>query len=666
MTLERDETQAKLHIGCPHCGKRFSAKPEAMGRSGPCPACRERFTITEAVLVRAAEVQGPSGTQAEPARPPRAPSEPTATAAIPSPPQPPAAAAPVASGQYRVGDRVLVKGAKDALWLPARVSECVGNKLLLTTFSGVQVQRSANKVKGLGVVPGGAVVYLDEQRGAYVPGAAHAVTQGAVLVEEVGGELKWYPQRVVFPDTVEVGAAIVKRGNGGALTEIGRVGIISPGTGIRFGADGPGFERTWQADEIGKGIGYAPESVAPNAPRQMPHPSDAQERQQGWVLAGLLGLMFLPLALTSLPWVVRLVGTLIGIGVYIGVGGVLMKQVSPLLKQRVCQRPSWWVIGALCVLAIFVRQGAAKLSAPIWYGAAMAVAVVGVFGLEEMKKHEPTFSEEAAATPEPPGFLMGERVLCIPPENRFCLIGRVVAQSAGQWEVELAGGRRVRPDPRRVLPYEVRVMHTVLARRGGQGAFLPGVIVHLKDAGFTVRYDDFSTAEVGLGEVWFYLHPILEATMQASQEELDLMEVAVEDAKGEAQAACERGDTKRAHYVLSNAIRAYPQMPAFHLYRAYVYQVEGNHERTAAEARAAIGELSHDPVPYTVLGNAYLKVNENVRAEAAFRRALNLAPQEAGHWQNVGNVLLRLGKQADAERFFEEARRRGFVEGGSA
>ena len=107
-------------------------------------------------------------------------------------------------------------------------------------------------------------------------------------------------------------------------------------------------------------------------------------------------------------------------------------------------------------------------------------------------------------------------------------------------------------------------------------------------------------------------------------------------------------------------------MPAYHLYRAYVYQVEGNHERTAAEARAAIGELSHDPVPYTVLGNAYLKMNENVRAEAAFRRALNVAPQEAGHWHNVGNVLLQLGKQAEADRFFAEAKKRGSVDAGAA
>jgi len=80
------EAAGTIRVSCPHCGGQFEAKSSLIGKTGPCPRCRQPLTITDTAVV--------SGGGTRPTAP-GAPAEPPREAVTPAVGTPPAAPGPL-------------------------------------------------------------------------------------------------------------------------------------------------------------------------------------------------------------------------------------------------------------------------------------------------------------------------------------------------------------------------------------------------------------------------------------------------------------------------------------------------------------------------------------------------------------------------------------------
>ena len=100
-------------FSCPHCGKRFSFKPEMVGKRVRCSGCKEPFTVEmDEDLMPAAPVPRVAVPAAAPV-PPRAVSRPTVRAGGFPPPRSRAASndsSGTSGGMFKIGVMMIVVG----------------------------------------------------------------------------------------------------------------------------------------------------------------------------------------------------------------------------------------------------------------------------------------------------------------------------------------------------------------------------------------------------------------------------------------------------------------------------------------------------------------------------------------------------------------------------
>jgi predicted Zn-dependent protease len=316
------------------------------------------------------------------------------------------------------------------------------------------------------------------------------------------------------------------------------------------------------------------------------------------------------------------------------------------------------VVASVLALALaFHRSFEGILAVPLYGGLAIGACLLGKRKMPQriQPAHEDAHDALDALLGSSSDYRKGERVLCLLPGEPFLHIAEVKACREKQVEVTAPDGETHVLRQRDVAPYEVAVQQRVLASRAKLKTYLPAVITHIKDETFAVRFDDGEVATCSLKGVWFLCR---REVLRVGPAKCQAMLETVDAAMAEARKACEEGNHVQAHEVLDRALGRHPFDPTLHLGQAMAFEREGKFAEAAAEAYEAIRDVSSDPVPYTILGNAYLKMERYVEAEEAFRAALNLAPDRAVHWQNVGRALLKQGEEARAGSFFSRAKLR--------
>jgi Flp pilus assembly protein TadD len=69
-------------------------------------------------------------------------------------------------------------------------------------------------------------------------------------------------------------------------------------------------------------------------------------------------------------------------------------------------------------------------------------------------------------------------------------------------------------------------------------------------------------------------------------------------------------------------------------------------------------EIEESPRRYELLAASHARLEQWLEAEAAFRRGLELAPNNPNMRSNLGVALVHLGRSAEAAELFEEVLRR--------
>ncbi len=117
----------------------------------------------------------------------------------------------------------------------------------------------------------------------------------------------------------------------------------------------------------------------------------------------------------------------------------------------------------------------------------------------------------------------------------------------------------------------------------------------------------------------------------------------------------ELGKVEPAREALDRAVELAPPAAVWpRLNRGGVRLMTGDHAG-AIEDFEATGVTTAEPDLASNLGTAYFFLGDFARAEELYRRALTLAPDDAGLRRNLGDVLLRRQRPADAQAEFRTA-----------
>jgi len=635
------DSSEKILLRCPHCGALFMAKPEILGKKGPCRKCKKPFVATSDAVLKSPEAAGQQAVLSGDS-----------------------AAGAELSGdvtsqtvQFDKGELVHANPDGKGYWEPARITERIEDRYLVTTFAGKQFYSATDQLRQIKLVPGCLVVSLDDERGSYVPGVVHAIEKDAVCVSDPHGQLHWRGREVVFPDLVDVGFRVVRKDATGRLMEAGRVSEKSP-VGYRIHYD-DGLELPWTGNTRGQTVGIIPGAVSPGAPvKPRSIWSNRQCLRTALVLTIVPVVAFCVLMLVDESWKLRLPEAVVLFALFVPLARRITKSVSPLFRRRPYKIVSAAVVGSILLLALLFHSGFHKIPAVVAYG---ALAILSCYlGRRKMpEKIQPQSKEKDddidARLGRSGDYRKGERVFCLPPREQFLHIGRVVGRKEKHVEVEIPGGETHVLMLRDLFPYHITARQRVLALRSKLKAYFPAIITHIEDDTFTVRFDDAETESCKLKNIWF---PYRKEVVKLSRSQCEAMLETVGEARTQARQACDEGNTAKAHEIFAEALDKYPFDPSLHFGRALVYEMEGRAAEAAVEADDAIENLSSDPAPYTMLGNAYLQVDRFIEAEQAFRAALNLAPDKPSHWQDVGRALLKQGEEARAGSFLSEAKSR--------
>jgi len=124
------------------------------------------------------------------------------------------------------------------------------------------------------------------------------------------------------------------------------------------------------------------------------------------------------------------------------------------------------------------------------------------------------------------------------------------------------------------------------------------------------------------------------------------------------QLLAEEGDLAAAEEAFRKALKLNPpqeDLPAIYCHLAHVELRRGNFPKAeeVAEKGLALAEFAE---LYNILGTARFKQRRIPEALEAYLRALELNPEGAVDYANVGACLAALGLHEEAERFFESAR----------
>ena len=113
-------------------------------------------------------------------------------------------------------------------------------------------------------------------------------------------------------------------------------------------------------------------------------------------------------------------------------------------------------------------------------------------------------------------------------------------------------------------------------------------------------------------------------------------------------------DWKDEYSLFSSAARAYPASAKMHQAVGQVLAEQGRMDRAILAFQRALS-IREEAMTYNNLGNAYGVKGSFEQAVAAYRKAVNLNPQYAEAWMNLGVTAIRAGEPAVAAKGFRQA-----------
>jgi hypothetical protein len=664
---QSDNSIKPVLVVCPHCRKEIRARPGWIGQSAKCKSCGQSFVLQPAD--GQAQASPIPAVQQPPAQP-----EPPAAELVPPPkpkPGPPPAPASLGPGSWpQVGDWVFTDIDGTSWWEPAKVSQVLPDRYLVTILRGQQCYTTLRHIVPLKLCAGARIVFLDEEKGGYALGIVAKVVGDAVQVMKFDDTSVWLHASVVWPETIPDGAKMVGKDAQGQVVEMATVARKSM-SGYRLVLP-DGTETNWRDDELGAKLVFPPQSVSKDAPASGPPLLSLVKDTRAQIGAGamlLMGSLWIAMPMFGEEgYGSKFAGSVASFLLIAGVTALFSRVVAPRLRLPILQYAVGAAfVGIIFLMALIGKPGGWKLGSTIWYG---TVAIVGMaWGFPGSGKKDTNARKTVKPFQKDPEwydkmdtqcpYRVGERVFYCAIGDEFRRIGTVQSQTTEEVEVLTSDGQTVRLPRKRVYPYNLLAMERVMGLHPGQGSFAPAILLHIDDEEFTLRFDDWQTAKCRMGDVWFTVRKAALELLGMPDAKIQEVLSASQTAMQQAQAACETGNFQAAHQVLARTLKTYPFLDDLHMGQAATYQEERNYMMVAAEAKLAIGPMSDNPGLYTMLGNAYLNLKRPVEAEEAFRAAVNMNPDEPGHWHNLGNALEAQGRSVEARNCFEQSRKRG-------
>lgn len=123
----------------------------------------------------------------------------------------------------------------------------------------------------------------------------------------------------------------------------------------------------------------------------------------------------------------------------------------------------------------------------------------------------------------------------------------------------------------------------------------------------------------------------------------------------EAQDLQRRGQLKAAKERYDTILEMSPRHASARLLRAIIFQTSGQGSKALSEAREAATTASDSDFAFWSNYGIVLKnAREYSEAQAAYRKALKISPQNSSVQSNLGSLLLLMGKGDEAEAVFTD------------
>jgi tetratricopeptide (TPR) repeat protein/SAM-dependent methyltransferase len=119
--------------------------------------------------------------------------------------------------------------------------------------------------------------------------------------------------------------------------------------------------------------------------------------------------------------------------------------------------------------------------------------------------------------------------------------------------------------------------------------------------------------------------------------------------------ALQTGQNRAALELIGNAIAINGREASYHFHLAFGHQALGDLAKAEASYRRALVLKPNDPDTYNNLGNVLAVAGRLQEATACFRRVLAAQPENEGALNNLGNVLCSQGKPEEAEALYRKA-----------
>ncbi len=119
---------------------------------------------------------------------------------------------------------------------------------------------------------------------------------------------------------------------------------------------------------------------------------------------------------------------------------------------------------------------------------------------------------------------------------------------------------------------------------------------------------------------------------------------------------CEKGNFTKAKPILEKLIKRNPSVSEYHRFLGQIYSEEGNQDEAI---NCLIDALRWDPrnaYALIMMGNIFARHHEDIdTAMTYYKQALAVKPDDYIAMNNIGANLMNLGREQEAEQYFESA-----------
>ncbi len=122
----------------------------------------------------------------------------------------------------------------------------------------------------------------------------------------------------------------------------------------------------------------------------------------------------------------------------------------------------------------------------------------------------------------------------------------------------------------------------------------------------------------------------------------------------EADQAYRDDDIDRAHTLLENIVRDYPQLAEARNKLAFVLSKLGDNEGAKSQYEASLKIDANDDMTHNALARLLVSMDEDERAEEHYKKALQIDDNYEVTWFNYANLMLKRGREEEAKEMYNK------------